>query len=314
MKRFLLGASLVAVQTSGAQNVVADSLLQRGSLERAESVYYAAARVRPHDPLARWGLGRYLAGRGASKVAVTLLEEALRFGGDSALIGADLAPLYLTLWDYHSLIALPARLVVAGDRERARYLESHPTRLVAPDSVMTILYRDANDAGYLGRLPIRVNGRIVEALIAPGMTGLMLSDSTATAARVRRFTARAAQRGGAAVIPAAVDSIGIGRLAFVNFPVTVTTTGGPPATIGLDVIGKLAPTFDARAERMTVRISGSVQPPVPGDRFSTWSTPSELRVLQAGGWLSIVNPQLASMLRQRRWTLDAKRGAIILER
>jgi len=313
MKRFLLGAFLVAVQTGGAQNVVADSLLQRGSLERAESAYYAAARVRPHDPLARWGLGRYLAGRGAPKVAATLLEEALRFGGDSALIGADLAPLYLTLWDYHALISLPTRVVSAGDRERARYLESHPTRLVAPDSVMTILYRDASDTGYLGRLPIRVNGRIVEALIAPGMTGLVLSDSTATATRVRRFTARAAQRGGSAVVPAAADSIGIGRLAFVNFPVSVAATRGP-ATIGLDVIGKLAPTFDARAERMTVRISGTIQPPVPGDRFSTWSTPSELRVLQAGGWLPIVNPQLASMLRQRRWTLDAKRGQVVIER
>jgi hypothetical protein len=313
MKRFLLGASLVAVQTSGAQNVVADSLLQRGSLERAESVYYAAARIRPHDPMARWGLGRYLAGRGAPKVAATLLEEALRFGGDSALIGADLAPLYLTLWDYHALITLPARVVSGGDRERARYLESHPTRLVAPDSIMTIAYRDANDAGYLGRLPIRINGRIVEALIAPGTTGLVLSDSTATATRVRRFAARAAQRGGTPVVPAAVDSIGIGRLVFVNFPVSVAATR-EPATIGLDVIGKLAPTFDARAERMTVRVSGSVLPPLPGDRFSTWSTPSELRVLQAGGWLSIVNPQLASMLRQRRWTLDAKRGAIVLER
>jgi hypothetical protein len=313
MKRFLLGVSLVAVQTSGAQNVVADSLLQRGSLERAESVYYAAARLRPHDPLSRWGLGRYLAGRGAPKVAATLLEEALRFGGDSALIGADLAPLYLTLWDYHALITLPTRVVSAGDRERARYLEAHPTRLVAPDSVMTILYRDGNDAGYLGRLPIRINGRTVEALIAPGLTGLVLSDSTAAATRVRRFTARSAQRGGAAVVPAAADSVGIGRLAFVNFPVTVATTRGP-ATIGLDVVGKLAPTFDARAERMTVRTSGSVQSQAPGDRFSTWSTPSELRVLQAGGWLPITNTQLASMLRQRRWTLDAKRGAIILER
>lgn len=313
MNRFLIGVSLVAVQTSGAQNVIADSLLQRGSLERAESVYYAAARLRPHDPLARWGLGRYLAGRGAPKVAATLLEEALRFGGDSALIGADLAPLYLTLWDYHALVTLPARVVSAGDRERARYLEAHPTRLVAPDSVMTILYRDASDAGYLGRLPIRVNGRIVEALIAPGMTGLVLSDSTATATRVRRFTVRAAQRGGAALVPAAADSVGIGRLAFVNFPVSVGATPGP-ATIGLDVIGKLAPTFDARAERMIVRISGSVQPPFPGDRFSTWSAPSELRVLQAGGWLPIVSPQLATMLRQRRWTLDAKRGAIIIER
>lgn len=310
MKRLLVGASFAAMQSVGAQNIVADSLLQRGSLERAESAYYAAARVRPRDPVARWGLGRYLAGRGASKVAVTLFEEALRFGGDSALIGADLAPLYLSLWDYHSLAGLPARVVGGAHRERARYLESHPTRLVAPDSIMTVVYHDANEAGYLGKLPIRVNGRIVEAYIVPTQSGILLTDSIATAARVRRFTA---SLGITNRVPGAADSIGIGRLAFLNYPVTVAAGRGP-VTIGLDVVGKLAPTFDARAERMTVRVSGSVQPPVAGDRFATWATSSDFRVLQAGGWLSITNPQFATLLRQRGWTLDAKRGSLIIAR
>jgi hypothetical protein len=65
---------------------------------------------------------------------------------------------------------------------------------------------------------------------------------------------------------------------------------------------------------MTVRISGTVPPSRTGDRFATWTTASELRVLQAGGWLSIGSTQLASMLRQRRWTLDAKRGVLVVER
>src|SRR5205814_1320064 len=102
--RILIGAALGALVVSAAraQSVrAADSLLERGRLDRAESLYYAATRVRPRDPVARAALGRYLAERGAQRVAVTLLEEALQFGGDAPAISAELAPLYLTLGDYH---------------------------------------------------------------------------------------------------------------------------------------------------------------------------------------------------------------------
>src|SRR5262249_39797248 len=104
----VLVVGVVAVHTAGAQSVIAtaDSLLQRGILDRAESLYYDAARLRPRDPAVRSGLARYLAGRGKSRVAVTLFEEAMRFGGDSTSIGADLAPLYLGLWEYRSLLGL----------------------------------------------------------------------------------------------------------------------------------------------------------------------------------------------------------------
>ncbi|HEY9228130.1 MAG TPA: tetratricopeptide repeat protein, partial [Gemmatimonadaceae bacterium] len=99
MKRALCAALLgfVLAPAARAQSVaVADSLLRRGSLQRAESLYYAAVRVRPRDPNARLALGRFLAGRGASRVAVTLLEEAVQFGGTAAPIAVDLAPLYLS--------------------------------------------------------------------------------------------------------------------------------------------------------------------------------------------------------------------------
>ena len=50
-----------------------------------------------------------------------------------------------------------------------------------------------------------------------------------------------------------------------------------------------------------------------GTRFVTWSTQSDLQLLQAGGWISITRPSMARVLREHRWTFDAKRGALIVE-
>ena len=308
--RFALIAA--AVGAAGAQSPSnADSLLRRGSLERAESEYYAAARVRPHDPGARSGLGRYVAGRGATKVGVTLLEEALRFGGDSAAIGAELVPLYLHLWEYSALLELPSSVVDAAERERARWLEAHPTRLVSPDAELAVSYRASADSGYLGRIPIRVNGRTVEALIAP-TGGLAVSDSMAAATRIRRYASRPARGAPAGAIGAA-DSVGIGRLAFVNLPVKVGASN-LPAVVGLDLLGKLAPSFDPKLGRVTLRASGAAPRGGPGDPLPALVSTTDLRLLQGGGWISVAQPPVSRLLAERSWTYDAKRGLIVLSR
>jgi hypothetical protein len=97
-------ATLCAVSRMDAQSTrLADSLLQSGVLMRAESLYYAAVRARPSDPNARQALGRYLVSRGAPRVGATLLEEAIRFGGDKPAIERELAPIYLATGEFHSL-------------------------------------------------------------------------------------------------------------------------------------------------------------------------------------------------------------------
>ena len=309
----LLGSAIAS--TSPAQSIAtADSLLQRGNLERAESLYYHAVRVRPQDPVARWGLGRYVAGRGASRVAMTLFEEAIKFGGDATLISADLIPIYVSLWEYHSLLALPTSVVGAAERERARWLEAHPTRVVAPDSVMMAAYRDTSDAGYIGHMPIRINGKTVDALIAAGATGIVISDSVATATRLKRFPSRTTTaRGGSQAALGAADSIGIARIIVTNYPLRVGSSP-VPAVIGLDVLGKFAPTFDAQTGRVTLRLGGALPPGLVGERLSTWSTATDLKLVQGGGWISITNPSIAQLLRQRPWTLDAKHGHLIISR
>ncbi|HEY9229503.1 MAG TPA: hypothetical protein VIP11_22830, partial [Gemmatimonadaceae bacterium] len=220
--------------------------------------------------------------------------------------------LYLSIGDYHSLATLTPSPLSAGERERARWLEANPTRVIAPDSVLVAAYSDTAEAGFPGRLPIRINGRIVEAVISVSVSGLVVSDSVATALKVRRFPAKAPARGSNGLVPAAADSIGIGRLVITHYPVSVDETKQTPATIGLDALGKFAPTFDGTLGRLTLRIDGNVPADVRGTRFATWTTPTDVRLLEAAGWISITDPKIVKLLRGKAWTFDAKHGQIFI--
>jgi hypothetical protein len=304
--------AIAASTATHAQSIhTADSLLERGRLERAESLYYAAARAKPRDPVAREALGRFLAARGAQRVAVTLFEEALQFGGDPATVSANLAPLYLDLGDYRALARLPLSPLSSGEKARVVWLESHPTRVIAPDSVLTASYRGLTE-GYVGRLPIRINSHIVEALVDVSSRGITVSDSVAGSAKVQMFVEKPPPRT-PGPIAAAADSIGIGRLSITNAPMTVAPIK-VPAIIGLDVLARFAPTFDAAGQRLTLRVSGTLdQVPPAATVFSTLAKQSDWFVLQANGWVSLRDPAVAKLLHDRRWTLDAKRGQIVVE-
>jgi hypothetical protein len=297
-----------------AQLSRADSLLDAGGLQRAESLYYAAAQAHPRDPASRWALGRYLVSRGAPRVGMTLFEEAIQFGGDASKIGADLAPVYLTLGEYQKLSAFRAAPISNTERERARWLVSHPSKMIAPDSSTSVQYKKSNDASGIGSIVMRLNGRPIEASVSTHVRGIVLSDTSAAAKRIRSFRAPAGSSTGA--VPAVADSIGLGGYSLSQFPVSIAPVAGPAqALIGIDVLARFAPTFDPRSERATLHVSGSVPKAAPGvDQFSTLLASNDLRVLQAGGWLSIDQPPIARMLSTRRWTFDAKRGQLTIER
>lgn len=300
--------------TAIAQGSRADSLLNAGGLQRAESLYYAATQAHPRDPAARWALGRYLISRGAPRVGMTLLEEAIQFGGDAARIGTDLAPVYLTLGEYQKLSALRAAPISNMERERARWLVSHASKMVAPDSSTSAQYKKSNDGSGIGAIALRVNGRTIDATVSTHVHGIVLADTSAAAKRVRAFRAPGSSSGQS--VPAVADSIAFGGYSLTQFPVTVAPiSGGEQALIGMDVLARFAPTFDPRADRVTLHVSGSVpKASSSADQFSTLMTSNDLRVLQAGGWLAIDGAPINRMLSTRRWTFDAKRGQLTIER
>jgi hypothetical protein len=313
MATAIAAASIAAVPPTviAAQSVrVADSLLQAGALFRAESIYYAAARARPRDPIARWALGRYLVSRGAPRVGVTLLEESLKFGGEPAIVGRDLAAAYLAIGDYADLAVLSS--ATAAERQRAKYIAAHSSRVVAPESSVVAAFHPSGDSAAIGRITIRINGHTLDAVVSARVQGILIADTSAVARSLHVFGAPRSQASRSPVL-AAADSVAIGRLSMIEVPIVIDRLERRSgATIGLDALARFAPTFDPAANRITLHPGGTV-PRIDGQRFETLMTPSDVRVARTGGWISLTRSPIAQLLRAHRWTLDARRGELVVE-
>lgn len=308
---------LVALATSASAqrvNRVADSLVRRGALERAESLYYADARARPRDPQARFALGQFLAGRGAARIGATLLDEAKQFGGPKAQIDSALSRIYFDLGEYAAVAALRSEMSV----ERRRFIDwlvTHPSRVSAPDSGVLVAFARTSFDGYLGAVRLRVNGYPVVAQVWPrAACGLRIADTSAAVSKLHTFSKSVLDTTDGAL--AVADSVGFGRMTITNLPLTaMKMREGVQATICLGTLMKYAPTFDPKANLMTLHLGGTV----PRARPSSVSLPFFMSgdgifsVSQAGALMPLVLPQMAAMLRDRRWTIDTRRGVVVLE-
>ncbi len=295
----------------GQASAQADSLLAAGDLVRAESAYYAGARNRPRDPPARAALGRFLIARGATRVGATLLEEALQFGGDPVVVGRELVGAYLQMADFAPLAASPA--ASPAQRERAKWLTTHDPRVVAPDSVITLAIAPNDDAASLGNVAIRVNGVTLVASVSAGARGIAVSRSALGNRPLPLFAAGADTTGDSDFL-AVADSVSIGSLTMLNQPVTAARLpSGAQARIGLSDLGRFAPSGDASSATLTLHLDGSVHEQVPGDRLPTLDRPTGISVLRSGVWLA-TPADVATLLRSGRWTFDARRGTLIVER
>ena len=321
MALLALTARLAAGQSS-ALPTRGDLMLRAGRVRAAETQFYAAARHRPRDPRARLALGRYLAARGALRVGAVLLEEARYFGGDSAAVARELAPVYARLDDYAALIALPRSPLSAAERERAAWLRDHPPAVVGDDSV-TVAFAPAPGAGpVIGTFRALVGGEAVTIAVDASIAGWVLDPAMGQAAATRLF-------GAATVVPGrtvGVADVRIGRLSLVNVPVrfgpapAAAAVRRPPelaaVRVGLDVLGAFAPTFDAGAAVLTLRGDGRVR----GARRGAARVPA---VLSTDGVYVPAGDALVSLAtargrrvvpEARRWTFDRRRGEIVVER
>jgi hypothetical protein len=295
--------------------VEADSLLASGRVASAESLYYATSSARPRDGTARAALGRYLASRGALRIGAVLLEEARLFGGDTAGIARTLAPIYESLGDYRSLATLPRSPLSAAEQSRVRWLVSHPSVLEFPDSVAMISYKPVTDGSGIGIVSLAIGERRVDALIDPRQSGVVLRGRAA-----RRRTGLKVfgqdSSGSVAVVPEL--HLGTVTLSNVLARLDADSTRKAPRTrvavsIGLDVLRRLAPTFDPTVDTITIRRSGQVAATTVGTRAPMLLDERGLRVLIDGRWDDGSSRSTAQLLATRRWVLDAKRGMIVLQ-
>jgi hypothetical protein len=287
----------------------ADTLLIAGRIFAAESLYYIAVRRGPRDPVARLALGRYLAQRGALKVGAVLMEEARYFGGDPTRIALELAPVYQRLGEYNHLAALPSSAVPYGERMRAEYLRDNRPGIAGPDSA-AVEYT-VNDSQLLGRVRLLIGEDTVVATIDARAAGLVLDTSWAKRKELHRFGSRTtAARDVDAVTPTMV----LGPYTFTNVPTHFAVlTGASRATIGLDLIGQLAPSFDPRAGTMMLRASGRLPTTFPGLRIATITNDRGVYVVKGETIFPLGHPDVQRYFRNSRWTLNPKRGEVLVD-
>jgi hypothetical protein len=310
-----LAAPRSASAQFGAGVLVADSVLASGRVQAAESLYYAASSTRPRDAVARAALGRYLAARGALRIGAVLLEEARLFGGDTARIALSLAPIYGSLGDYRALASLPSSPLSASEQKRVRWLVSHPPVLEFPDSIATLPYKPLVDGSGIGTLSIGLGERTVDATIDSRVSGVVLRGRAAKR-RSGLHVFGEDSTGAVAIIP----ELHVGTVTLSNVPVRLDTDSAPGAKhgrqsviLGLDVLRRLAPTFDPATDTITLRRTGQIGPTMVGTRAPMLLDEQGLRFVIEGRWQTVASPKTAKFLGAQRWTLDAKHGVLVLQ-
>jgi len=308
------GVSQASAQFVGGV-LQADSLLASGRVQAAESLYYATSSARPRDAVARAALGRYLAARGALRIGAVLLEEARLFGGDTVRIARSLAPIYCSLGDFRALATLPASPLSAPEQNRVRWLVSHPPVLEFPDSGAALAYRPLVDGSGIGTLSIGLGDRRLDAVIDPRVSGIVLRARTAK--RHGGLRVFGEDSTGAVAI---VTELHVGDVTLSNVPARLETDSGgvtrrarEAVLLGLDVLRRLAPTFDPVTDSITLRRTGQVPTTTAGTRAPMLLDEQGLRFVFDGKWETASSPKTAKLLGSRRWTLDAKHGLLIFQ-
>lgn len=294
----------------------ADSLLAAGRLAQAERLYYSTSNAAPRDPAPRAALGRFLAARGALRIGAVLLEEARQFGGDTAAIARALAPVYEALGDYRTLASLPRSPLSPAERQRAAWIGANQQTLEFADSIATVTYRPTANGEGLGVVSLRVGDRRVDAMIDPSTSGLLLRGPAAR----KRDGLRVFGKDSLGVV-AAVPALSVGGVTLGNVPARIDDSvrgaskrrADTLSVLGLDVLRRLAPTFDPAGQTLVLRRSGQLSDATRGNRLPFLFDENGLRVLADGHWETAPAHNTALMLASRRWTLDSRRGDIILQ-
>jgi hypothetical protein len=301
--------TLLAAQTSARTMQLlarADSLLLNGQVTRAEALYYSLSRQSTRDPIPRAALGRYLASRGAFRVGATLLEEAIAFGGEASVLEAQRIPWLHAAGEWGAIAALRFAPLRDAELARARWLAAHTPAFRGADSV-TVAFAATTSTGSLGRFELVIGNDTLVADLDPESDEVVLGDHRHYAQSLEVF------EGGASASTVVVREASIGGLVLAHLPARLDARLGPErARVGMTVLAAFAPTVDAGAGVLTLRRSGEVQTR-GGERIPVMFTFPGVRVARADRWVPLESPAGRAVLATARWTLDLRRGELILE-
>jgi hypothetical protein len=305
-------AALAVPQVAHAQRYItlADSLLRRGRVFAAETLYYYATRKTPRDPGARLALGRYLAARGALKIGATLMEEALYFGGDKKTVATYLAPVYEKLGNYKALSTLPSSPLPYAQRSRAEWLAENAPVIDGPDSATVPL--GPADSTSLGEVTLVIDSDTLRAALDTRVQGIVLDTSWLHRKAVKRFAST--YDNDWRNIAGVALTMHVGPFTLTNTPATFAASGvHDRARVGLDLLANMAATLDQRSATITLRREGRISDDAAGERIPTLAYPGGLWLIRRDGVWPLTGSVARGIIGTRRWTVNARRGEIVLE-
>jgi hypothetical protein len=289
---------------------LAQQYLDVGRLFMAERELYAAVAAEPRRSAPRGELARYLASRGRFRIADVLLDEALRFGADPAIVTRARAEmqLYRSAADRKPIPGVrPPAAVVARDAERAA--KGHARNWDGPEA--SVPMQMTEDAHTLLRFEARTARGPVWVTIDPRTEGVAIA-STDTMFRVQRFG------GDMAYEPVLLHELTIGArvLRWIDAVVDPSVRAGE-LRVGMDVFWQLRPVVDERVGTITFPGLGSSE-----------TVPARARqipfVLAFPGLMLVPQPGVPpvavesdggrALLRGARWWLDVAAGTVVVTR
>ena len=281
----------------------AELAIATGQLDIAEAVLFENIRRAPRQPSARGALGLYLASRARFQIGLTLFEEAIQFGGDSAQVESRLFEILRWSAQYDRAATLSTVRMAPEERESLKRAAGTATGGAATSTMPLV----PNEAFGLGRLTITIGTEQVDVDVQPLITGLQLPGTTALFGAVEPI-------GGSGDSTFAVArTVAIGRTTLGPLPVLLLPSI-KVGRIGLDVLAQLTPTFDFAAKTLTVGA-----PRVFRTRVERWplllTFPGVTFIAAPGtGPIALHSPAGRSAVRGTRWTIDLGNGTIVVER
>jgi hypothetical protein len=228
------------------------------------------------------------------------------FGADSGANARTRAPVLQAADDWTALAQMAHSPLTGAERERARWLAVNPPAASGADSV-TVAFEHSSAEG-LGRVELVIGQDTLAADIDPNVDELVLGDYAHFAALVQVFSGAAGDR------VAVVQRLSIGDLILEHVPARIDQRLGPArARIGLTLLAKLAPTVDAAAGVLTLRRDGRVGASLGRRRVPVFFYFPGVRIARADRLVPIESPAGRAVLAEARWTLDLKRGELVLE-
>jgi hypothetical protein len=283
----------------------ADQAIALGKYGYAEDLLFYESSLDTRNHMTRAALGSFMAARGKLLVGATLLEEAIRFGADSASIQTRLFEVYRWEGRYAQAAAFPHARVSPEIRAAfARVTQSEVTGL--PSATVPM---QPNEFLGLGRVPIQVGGERIDVDIQPQLTGVQLPSTMQLFSSLEAVIARGD------TTFAIAQSISIGGVLIGPVPVMLVP-GLRAGRLGLDVLSLLRPTLDQRAGTLTVRSSDPSPEVGPQQRRLIYLNFPGVSYLARDGEAAVAlhTPAGRAGLRGMRWTLDLAAGAILIER